>query len=280
MRIGSSTYSFKRLGEFITSEEEKRTIFSIIEEAPNYGLAGLELLAPHFESQSHEYVNQIKQRAVANGIDLYALSLENNFVDPNPDIRRQEVGSVLKWLDIAEQLGTPIVRVLGGRWGTADLSELMKCEGLEKPLPGHKYEEALEWVVESLKQCVSIAKEKGIILALENHWGITYSTESILGILEGVGSPCLKVALDCGNFRVNTYDHLQQLAPYAVLVHAKCYQGGGIYYDLDLDYKRIIRILKDAGYKGYLSIEFEGKVAPSIGIPAQVKILEESIRQS
>lgn len=64
-----------------------------------------------------------------------------------------------------------------------------------------------------------------------------------------------------------------------MLVHSKCYRGGGIFYDLDIDYLRVIRMLKDAGYNGYLSIEFKGRAAPAVGIPAQVKILEEVIRR-
>jgi len=280
MRIGSSPYSFKRLGEFSTLEEKKRTILSIIEEAPQYGLSGLELLAVQFESGDREYINQIKRRAAANAIDLYTLSLHHNFVNPDLDIRQQEINSVLKWLDIAEQLGTPLVRVFGGRWNTVGFDELMKRDGVEEPLPGYEYEDAFEWVIESFKKCVEKAKGKGIILALENHWGITRSVKGMLEILNGVDSPWFKATLDCGNFRTNTYEQLRQLAPHAVLVHAKAYHGGGIYYDLDIDYPRIIRMLKDVGYNGYLSIEFEGKVAPSTGIPAQVKVLEESIRRS
>jgi len=280
MRIGSSTYSFKRIGNFTTSEEKDRTILSMIEEASQYGLSGLELLAVQFESEDHDYINQIKRRAAANAIDLYALSLHHNFVNPDPDIRQQEINSVLKWLDIAEQLGTPLIRVFGGRWNTVDFDELMKRDGVEEPLPGYKYEDAFEWVIESFKKCVEKAKEKGIILALENHWGITYSAKGVLDILNGVDTPWLKAAMDCGNFRTNTYEQLQQLAPHAVLIHAKAYHGGGIYYDLDIDYPRVIRMLKDVQYNGYLSIEFEGKAAPSTGIPAQVKLLEESIRQA
>jgi len=290
MHIGGCTIAFNRLNFSVTPEEKNRTLLDIIEEASKYGLAGLELHGKQLERELHakqseskksEFINKIKQQAVANALDLFALDIENNFIKPDPKARQQEVDLVSKWLDIAEQLGTPIVRIYGGRWGTiSDFGELMERGGLEDPLPGHKYEEAIEWDIEGFTKCVELAKKKGITLAVENHWGITYSAKGVLDILNGVNSPWLKVAMDCGNFRENIYEQLEQIAPHTVVVHTKSYQGGGIFYELDLDYPRIIRMLKDVGYNGYLSIEYEGKIPPSIGIPAQMKILEEAIRQA
>ena len=94
MRIGSSTYSVKRLG-FGTGEEQSRTLVDIIEEAPRYGLAGLELLAVQFESTEPEYLTKIKQLAVANGLDLYALSMHHNFVQADSGARREEIDVIL-----------------------------------------------------------------------------------------------------------------------------------------------------------------------------------------
>lgn len=281
MRIGSSSYSFKRFDYGGTEGERERTLLEIIDLAPEYGLDGLELLAVQFASEDREYLNELKQKAVANALDIYALSLHHNFVNPDPKTRKQQVDYVLGWLDRAEALGAPIVRVFGGRWGTvSDFTELMARNGLEDPLPGYAYEEGIEWNVEAFKQCAQKAENLGIVLALENHWGLTYSAQGVLDILNGVDSPALKVALDCGNFLEDTYQQLGMLVEHTALVHAKCYHGGGIFYTLDIDYPRIIRMLKNVGYNGYLSIEYEGKADPATAIPAQVQLLEQAIRMS
>ena len=281
MRIGSSSYSFKRFDYGGTEGEKERTLLEIIELSPKYGLDGLELLAVQFASEDRKYVNELKQRAVANGLDIYALSLHHNFVNPDPEVRKQQIDYVLRWLDHAEALGAPIVRVFGGRWGTVrNFTELMARNGLEDPLPGYEYEQGSEWNAQAFKQCSKRAEELGIVLALENHWGLTYSAQGVLDILQRVDSPALKVALDCGNFLEDTYEQLEMLIPHTALVHAKCYHGGGIFYTLDIDYPRVIRMLKDSGYNGYLSIEYEGKADPATAIPAQVQLLEQAIRMS
>lgn len=277
MRIGSSSYSFRRLG-YASGPEEQISLLEMLPKAADLGLAGLELLAVQFESSDDDYLFRLKRRAVECGLDLYGLSLHNNFVSPDPAKRAEQVAYVRHWLDVALKLGIPVVRVFGGRWGTVrDFRELMAREGREDPLPGYRYEDAQAWNIACFRECVAAAQERGIILALENHWGLTYSAEGVLHILEGVGSEWLRVALDCGNFRVDTYEQLERLAPHAVMVHAKTYFGGGIFYTLDLDYHRILAMLRRHGFRGYLSIEFEGKEAPSRGLPASIALLQEAL---
>ncbi len=280
MRIGSSTYSFRRLG-YATPEEERLTLLDMIPRAADFGLAGLELLAVQFDADDDGYIYTLKRRAVENGLDLYGLSLHNNFVSPDPAKRAEQVAYVKKWLDIAVKLGIPVVRVFGGRWETIrDFRELMAREGREDPLPGYRYEDALAWNIACFRECVAYAQARGIVLALENHWGLTYSADGVLAILEGVGSDWLKVALDCGNFRVDTYEQLERLAPHAIMVHAKTYFGGGIFYTLELDYRRIVDMLRRHDFRGYLSIEFEGKDAPASGLPASIALLREALQSS
>lgn len=201
MKIGSSTYSFKRFTG-TTPEEADRTVLSIIEEAPKYGLTGLELLAVQLESTDKKYLGEIKRRAVLNGLDLYALSVHNNFVHPDAEARREEVRKVREWIRVGAHLGAGIIRLFGGRWNTVDFNQLMKQEGLEDPLPGYKYEDAVDWNIECFSELVDEALDLGVILTVENHWGITYSAQGVLDIVRAIDSPAFQVIMDCGNFRV------------------------------------------------------------------------------
>ena len=120
MRIGSSSYLFKRFSYGGTEGEEEKTLLEIIEEAPKYGLDGLELLAVQFASEDRKYINELKQKAVANAL-ISTPSVFINFVNPDSKIRKEQVDFVLRWLDHAKALGALLSGVFG-RWGTVATS--------------------------------------------------------------------------------------------------------------------------------------------------------------
>ena len=112
-------------------------------------------------------------------------------------------------------------------------------------------------------------------MGLENHWGLGVTPEGIKRVVNAINSPWLQVTLDTGNFLEEPYDRLAQLAPQTVLMQTKTYHGGGRWYTLDLDYARIAKIMKDAGFKGYVSLEFEGKEDPLTAIPKSLAMLRK-----
>ena len=152
------------------------------------------------------------------------------------------------------------MRVNTGRWGTSkDFDELMAHRGIEPTLPGYSDEDGFKWVIDCFEQCLPTAEKCGVTMGLENHWGLGRTPEGVLRIVKAVKSPWLHVTLDTGNFLEDPYDKLEQLAPHAMLVQAKTYYGGGVWYTLDLDYDRIAPVLRKHNYRGYISLEFEGK---------------------
>ena len=113
-------------------------------------------------------------------------------------------------------------------------------------------------------------------MALENHWGLSRTPEGQLHLINAVPSPWLGALMDTGNFMEDPYDKLKLIAPKTVYAQAKTYHGGGEWYTLELDYKRIARILYDAGYTGYISLEFEGKESPDLAVPKSIALLREA----
>ena len=99
------------------------------------------------------------------------------------------------------------------------------------------------------------------------------SSSAITRVVDAIASPWLKVTLDTGNFLEDPYERLTKLAKETVLLQAKTYFGGGVWYTLDLDYPRIGKIMKDAGFTGYVSLEFEGKEDPLTAIPKSLELL-------
>ena len=83
------------------------------------------------------------------------------------------------------------IQLNSGRWKTvASFDDLMKVKGDEPPLPGYTNEDALKWCIDSIQQCMPAAEKAGVILDLENHWGLTTKTEALLHIHGAVNSPC------------------------------------------------------------------------------------------
>ena len=106
--------------------------------------------------------------------------------------------------------------------------------------------------------------------------GLGRTAAGVLRIVDAIDSPWLRVTLDTGNFLEDMYDQMRTLAPHAVLVQAKTYFGGGEWYSLDIDYTTVNRILRDADYRGYISLEFEGKEPFETGVPKSLALFRSA----
>ena len=271
LQIGTSTYSYWHFKEELTPIEY------VMEQAAELGLDGVEILHVQMESEDNAYLQRLKRTAFINGLDIFCLSIHQGFVSPDVEIRKKNIAHTLKCIEIAYKLGAPAIRLNSGRWGTLkSFDELMANEGVEPVLLGYTEDDAFEWVIDSIEQCLPKAEECGVILALENHWGLTCSPEGVNRIVEAINSDWLKVTMDCGNFLSDIYVSLQKIAPHTVLVHAKTYFGGGEWYTLDIDYSKVAEILSAVNFKGYISIEFEGKEDPLTGMPKSVEMIRSN----
>jgi len=270
--FGVSTYSFWQF------REEPAPIADCIDHAAAMGFDGVEILEVQMGEATNAQLQQLKRRALVNGLDLYGLSTHQGFVSPDPEVRQANIEKTLRSIDLAYRLGIPTMRVNTGRWGTSkDFDELMANRGIEPRLPGHTDDEGFAWVIEAFEKCLPAAEEKGVVLGLENHWGLGRTAEGVMRIVEAIDSPWLRVTLDTGNFLEDMYPQMERLAPEAVLVQAKTYYGGGKWYTLDIDYDRVARLLKKVDYVGYVSLEFEGQGDPAQEAPKSLALLRTAL---
>ncbi len=270
-RIAVSTYSYWHF------RGEKYPVEKVIEDAARLGFDGVEILHRQMDSEAPGYVNRLKRLAFVHGLDLVMLSIHQGFVSPDPAVRRKNVDHTRHCIELAARMGIPCIRLNSGRWGTVkSFDELMKVRGAEPPLPGYTDEDAFRWCIEAIEQCLPAAEQFGVLMALENHWGLTTRPEAVIRIWKAVNSPWLGVNLDTGNYAGDPYPQIEMLAPYATIVQAKTYFGGGEWYTLDLDYPRIARILRKAGFRGYVSLEMEGKEDPATAVPKSLELLRKA----
>jgi L-ribulose-5-phosphate 3-epimerase len=270
-RLAVSTYSYWHFTPV------KYPIEKVIEQAAALGFEGVEILHRQMADETPAYVNGLKKAAFRNGLSLPMLSIHQDFVHPDPAERQKHVDHTKHCVELAAQLGAPCVRLNSGRWKTIEsFDDLMKVKGDEPPLPGHTQDEAFDWCIQSIEQCLPTAEKAGVMLALENHWGLTTRPENLLRIYKAIRSPWLGINLDTGNFPGDPYAGLEQLAKEAVIVQAKTYYGGGKWYTLDLDYPRIAGILGKAGFKGWVSLEMEGEEDATTAVPKSLAVLRSA----
>ena len=271
--IGVSTYSFWQFNR----PKNDPPIEEIIDHAAAMDFDGVELLLVQLASEEIPYLNSLKKRAFHNGLDLMGFSTHQGFVHPGEDKRKENIDLTIHQIELAYQLGIPTMRINTGRWGTSkDFDELMANRGIEPTLEGYTDEDGFKWVIDSLEKIMPTAEKCGVVLGLENHWGLGRTVEGVKRIVDAIDSPWLKVTLDTGNFLEDPYDRLEQLAPDTSLMQAKTYYGGGNWYTLDLDYPRIGEIMRKHNYKGYISLEMEGKENPMESVPKSLELLRDN----
>lgn len=270
--IAVSTYSFWRF-----KENMKLPIETCIDEAARLGFDGVDILHVQMEDTSNAHLQTLKRRALINGLDLCCMSTHQSFLSPDKAKRQKNIDDTVHYIELAYAMGIPIIRINTGRWGTsASFNALMANRGIEPVLPGHTEEEGFKWVIDSIEACLAKAEQCGVILGLENHWGLSCTPEGLLRIVKAIDSPWLRVLLDTGNFLEDPYDKLARCASEAVFMQAKTYFGGGIWYSLDLDYGRIAEIMRRHNYRGYVSLEFEGHEDYHTALPKSLALLREA----
>ncbi len=279
--IAVSTYSYWGF-----SRDDYRDVAKCIDLAAEMGFDAVELLEVHLEADigrdneiTGPYLQNLKRRALLQGIPLCGMSTHQGFVSPDAELRQRNIERTITSIERAYELGLPIIRVNTGRWGTTrSFDQLMADRGIEPPLEGYTEEDGFPWVIDSFEKILPTAEKRGVVLGLENHWGLGRTPEGVLRIVNEINSPWLQALTDTGNFLEEPYEKIEMMMPKTVFMQAKTYHGGGRWYTLDLDYQRIAGILRKHHYKGYISLEFEGKENPMTAVPKSLAMLRRVLR--
>ncbi len=169
---------------------------------------------------------------------------------------------VKQWVDYAEILGAPVIRIFSG-----------------KPKGGMTRDQAHRLAVEGMEECCKYAGKHGVHLALENHGGLTNTLEGILAIVRDMKSPWFGVNLDTGNFHSrDIYGDMAKIAPYTVNVQVKVTTSGPDGRKPS-DFKRLAKILREANYRGYIVLEYEEKGDPRKECPKYINQLREAFAE-
>lgn len=271
--IGVSSYSFWQFN----GPKEDVPMELCIEKAAAMGFDGIEFLLVQMSSEENNYLQKLKKQAYHAGLALMGFSTHQGYVYPEKEKRGENIAKTIHQIELAYQLGIPVMRLNTGRWGTTkSFDDLMANKGIEPTLEGYTEDDGFAWVIDSIQQCLPTAEKCGVVLGLENHWGMGRTAAGVKRIVDTIDSPWLQVTLDTGNFLEDRKAQMELLAPQTFLVQAKTYYGGGKWYTLDIDYPEIGEIMRKNNYKGYISLEFEGNESPETAVPKSLEVLRDA----
>lgn len=210
-------------------------------------VAGVEFQDIHFPETRPAYLDRLRRSAADRGLAIIGIGIHNDFGRRDECLRASEIVKVKQWVEVAERLGAPMVRVFAG-WpeGSAD--------------------ERWADMIVALRDAASFAQAAGVRLALENEAGFTPSVVEHVRILQEVGSPALGLLLDTGNYPAG-WPSVEQAAPRATHVHAKFWSVGPSGEEPTMDYPKLLAGLRRAGYPGWITFEYEAQEPETTGLP-------------
>ncbi|MGV3532784.1 MAG: TIM barrel protein [Chthoniobacteraceae bacterium] len=258
-RLSLAAYSFRQFFSADAPAEQKMTMQRFVDYCAEHGCDGAELTSYYFPKDvSEDELRSVRRHAFLRGVEVTGTAVGNDFTVPPGPKRDQEIASVKAWIDRAAILGAPHIRVFAGSGKGVDAAEARRL------------------CIEALRDCCAYAGKYGIILGLENHGGIVAQPDALISIVREVESPWLGVNLDTGNFHTaDPYAALAACAPYAVNVQIKTEiraEGGKVE---PADLPRLVKILRDANYQGYVVLEYEAKEDPWKAVPPILSRLKE-----
>lgn len=260
LKLSSAAYSYR---DQLTGKDKTNplTLEQMIDQYASLGCEGVELTSYYFPTPpSDAFLIDLKRKCFLRGLDVSGMPIRTDFCQPSGPKRDEQIAQTKTWIEKAAVLGAPCIRIFAGGDANGDIVLQRK------------------YCVESLSACLEYAAKYGIFLVVENHGGIVTTPDMLMALVKDVSSEWFGVNLDSGNFHTpDPYADLARVAPYAATVQMKTEmtpQGG---QKSEMDFKRVLTILRDAGYRGYVALEYEGAEPAPTAVPRYLKKLRSLI---
>jgi sugar phosphate isomerase/epimerase len=227
--------------------------------ATDLKVEGVELQDIHFPQTRPAYLQMLRRTVRDLGLSIVGVGVHNDFGRSDPTIRQSEVTKVKQWIEVAEQLGAPLIRVFAG-------------------YPEGDRDKRWPAMIASLCEVTEFAQQAGLRLGLENHnhGAFTPTAEEYLRVFAELRSPYLVPLLDTGNF-TDGWPSIQRVVGIVEHVHAKFWQVARDGSDERVDYARIVPALRQAGYDGWITFEYEAPEPEETGIPRSLAYLRRML---
>jgi sugar phosphate isomerase/epimerase len=244
--VGCCAYSYNK---YLRSGQ--MTMEDFIRKAVELQLDGVDMTVYYLKSTEPSYMASLRHLAFQNAVSFSGAACGSSMVQADKAKRAQVLDDIKKWVDVTDQLGASHLRIFGGALP-----------------PNVTAKQGIDWCIEVMKPASDYAGNRGITLGIEDHVGVTQEADEILEIIHGVDSPFARINLDIANFiatpKADAYAQIEACIPYAGMTHIRDRFGTGGPIDLD----RVWQMFAKAGFKGYMSAEYEDPKEDAItGVP-------------
>lgn len=253
-RLSLNAYSFDkplRAGTF--------TISDMLDFCSETGFDGVDLTGYYFPGYpavpSDDYIFSVKKKSFLLGLYINGTGVRNDFTWSDPQKRNEEKKLVKDWIVVAQKLGAPSIRIFSG-----NLSK-----------ESYTWKERAKWIADDIRECAEYGKEHGVMIALQNHNDFIRNASEVEELLKLVDSKWTGLMLDIGSYHTDDpYDDIARTSKYAISWQLK----ENVFINdkqVETDYSRIIDIVRQCKYKGYLPLETLGEGDPAVKIETLLK---------
>ncbi len=258
-KLSCAAYSFRT---YLALKNPTMTLEEFVSRCADYGIEGTELTEYFFPKPvTAAYVMRLKRHAIRCGLDITGTPVGNTFTLPPGEARDRQIGAMKRWIDVSADLGSPAIRIFAGN-----------------AKKGQDEAQARAWAVDCMQVCLEHAAKRGVVLALENHGGVTATADGLLAFVEALKHDWFGINLDTGNFHTeDPYADLARCAPHAVTCQVKVEMRAQGKPKEPADLGRLVGIVRKAGYRGYLTLEYEAAEDPKTAVPKHLAALRRAI---
>jgi len=260
LKISLNAYSFDK-----PLKAGTMTLDDLLEFCAKNGFDGVDITGYYFPGYpvvpSDEYIFHIKKKAFLLGIELGCTGVRNDFTWADSVKRAEEKKLVKEWIIVAQKLGAPGVRIFAGNLSKEDYS----------------WDERARWIAEDTRECADFGKEHGVMIALQNHNDFLKTSSGVEKMLSLINHEWVGLMLDIGSYHTDDpYKDIAATAKYAVTwqMKEKVFINEA---QVDTDYKKIVNIVKQCGYRGYLPLETLGEGDPYQKVAALILKVREAL---
>lgn len=258
MRLSLAAYSFRQVLN-LTRKPPTMTLDGFIDLAASMPFDAVELTEYYFSETSARYLAQLKGRCTRLGLDVSGTAIRTDFCINDGTRLKQQIDHAKRWIEHTSRLGGKTMRIFGGAVARGDTEERARRQ-----------------CIDAIQEVCDHAGQFGVYCALENHGGITGTSEQMLALVRTIKSDWFGVNLDTGNFRTkNPYADLERLVPYAVVVQMKTEITREGQKAEEADLKRLFQMLRTANYRGYVVLEYEAAEDPKVAVPRYARTMRE-----
>jgi sugar phosphate isomerase/epimerase len=245
LKISLNAYSFN-----VPLTSGKMTIDNMLDFCAKIGFDGVDLTGYYFPGYptvpSDEYIYHVKRKAFRLGLGISGTGVRNDFTWSDQAKRAEEKRLVKNWIIVAEKLGAPLVRIFTGTLSKENFS----------------WDERAKWIAADIKECAEFGKNHGVMMALQNHYDFLKTTSDVEKMLGLINSDWTGLLLDIGSY--HSPDPYRDIA--LTVKHAISWQLKEKIFvnntQVETDFTKVIQIIKESGYSGYLPIETLGEGDP------------------